>query len=610
MATIYADRTRLDGDYHLGIATGTFALVGDFAADSAALDPSMLAGVTQPLAAAAKTPIGPVADEHRQCDRPHRAQLQRRPARSASSTSPAAARRGSPTPTSSGPDGARARVFGGSGVTYYWPSGGLRIDGNIEMAGGGLAERPGEPSPAARRRADERRRRPRALHRQRAAARADADPLRPGTRRIDRAQHRRAARRAVPRRPRAGAAAADHRPDRPRRQLRLRHLCAVVSFNYLQMSSLQLGATRLPVCPIGPAIIVKRPGGAVLASARVQRPGAERPPRQLAAHLAAAGGQIVGKQFGFNSLAHAARQADVAGRLRRRAADRQLRRRRHSAAISAAPRRRSAMSRCCSATASGTLAVPQQQSQRRQRADGLRPRRRTRASIRCKSDNVHFTLAGDYVRATGALRHPASGTLVTNVNIEHRLSTGAGHATLDVPGLTFGPELPARRAHPPDRRRDRAGQRHDQRPRPDRLDRERQGHLDRRFLDRQPRPRCAVRAGHRASAATIHFNDLLGPDDAAGPGADRQVDQPRHPRRERRDPLPAAAQPAGQDRARRMAVHGRPPDPRGDGAQFRPAERQAADVRGRQGLDAQARSSTASASRSSTRPARSTACCR
>ena len=37
-------------------------MMGDFAADSATLDPSMLAGVTQPLAAAAKTPIGPIAD--------------------------------------------------------------------------------------------------------------------------------------------------------------------------------------------------------------------------------------------------------------------------------------------------------------------------------------------------------------------------------------------------------------------------------------------------------------------------------------------------------------------------------------------------------------------
>jgi translocation and assembly module TamB len=58
-----------------------------------------------------------------------------------------------------------------------------------------------------------------------------------------------------------------------------------------------------------------------------------------------------------------------------------------------------------------------------------------------KSDNVHFTIAGDYVRATGALHHPATGTLVTDVQIEHQLSTGAGHALLDVPGLAFGPNL-------------------------------------------------------------------------------------------------------------------------------------------------------------------------
>src|SRR5213075_189397 len=54
-----------------------------------------------------------------------------------------------------------------------------------------------------------------------------------------------------------------------------------------------------------------------------------------------------------------------------------------------------------------------------------------------KSDDMHLTLAGDYVRATGALRHDS--TLVTNVAIEHQLSSGAGHADLNVPGLTFGP---------------------------------------------------------------------------------------------------------------------------------------------------------------------------
>ena len=39
MGTIYADRTRLNGGYKLGDRDGTFAMVGDFAADSAALDP-------------------------------------------------------------------------------------------------------------------------------------------------------------------------------------------------------------------------------------------------------------------------------------------------------------------------------------------------------------------------------------------------------------------------------------------------------------------------------------------------------------------------------------------------------------------------------------------
>ena len=58
-----------------------------------------------------------------------------------------------------------------------------------------------------------------------------------------------------------------------------------------------------------------------------------------------------------------------------------------------------------------------------------------------RSDNTHFTIAGDYVRATGALHLPANGALITDVSIEHQLSTGEGHATLDVPGLGFGPNF-------------------------------------------------------------------------------------------------------------------------------------------------------------------------
>ena len=91
-------------------------------------------------------------------------------------------------------------------------------------------------------------------------------------------------------------------------------------------------------------------------------------------HLAAAGGQIVGKHFSLNNARHAARQAGLADRLRRLASDRHFRRRRHYAANSAGPRRRSATSRCCSATARAA-GCSARQSHRRQRADRLRPRR-------------------------------------------------------------------------------------------------------------------------------------------------------------------------------------------------------------------------------------------
>src|SRR4029079_19289533 len=57
MGTIFADRTRLNGRYHLNGNIGTSDMAGQYAADSASLGRSMFAGVTEPLAAAAKTPI-------------------------------------------------------------------------------------------------------------------------------------------------------------------------------------------------------------------------------------------------------------------------------------------------------------------------------------------------------------------------------------------------------------------------------------------------------------------------------------------------------------------------------------------------------------------------
>src|SRR5206468_11135197 len=127
----------LAGAYHLGIGAGMFHLVGDYAAESAALEPGMLAGVTGPLAAAAKTPIGPVATG-----------IGNAISRTASNFNIAGQIRVANFPGGGaarvnsanviGPNGARARISGGTGVTYYWPAAALRIDSNIQMAGGGL----------------------------------------------------------------------------------------------------------------------------------------------------------------------------------------------------------------------------------------------------------------------------------------------------------------------------------------------------------------------------------------------------------------------------------------------------------------------------------------
>jgi hypothetical protein len=438
MGTIYADRTRLNGGYKLGIRDGTFALVGDYAADSAALDPSMLAGVTQPLAAAAKTPIGPIAKSigdavtrtARNFNSAGKIRVVNFPGGGAARISSA---------DIIGPNGARARVFGGSGVTYYWPSGGLRIDGNIETTGGGL--------PNARM----------ALRQRRAGAPmsgvADIAPYSVNGTRLALTPIR-----FGPGPGGSTALSTVAQLDGPFPNGRVRALrlpitgqigsggsfafgtsCAVVSFNYLQTGSLQLGATRLPICPIGPAMIVKRPGGPVLASARFTGPVLNGRLGTSPLHVAAAGGRVVGQEFSLNSVGmrlgkptspivfDASRLtgtfigADVRGKFGGA-----------KATIGNVP--------LLLGDASGSWLI-RKSNLSVDSALTVSDRDANPRFYPLKSDDVHFTLGGDYVRANGALHHPASGNLVTNVTIEHKLSTGAGHADLDVPGLAFGPNF-------------------------------------------------------------------------------------------------------------------------------------------------------------------------
>ena len=55
------------------------------------------------------------------------------------------------------------------------------------------------------------------------------------------------------------------------------------------------------------------------------------------------------------------------------------------------------------------------------------------------SQDVTLDLVGGVIRAGGTLRTPGNGVAVTDVSLTHDLRDGTGGATLAVPGITFGP---------------------------------------------------------------------------------------------------------------------------------------------------------------------------
>ncbi|MGZ2412833.1 translocation and assembly module TamB [Sphingomonas sp. F9_3S_D5_B_2] len=438
MATIYADRTALNGRYALGTRAGTFVLVGNVLADSAKLDPSMMAGVTQPLAAASATPIGPIASAMggaiirtaNNFDTSGELRVVNFPGGGAARIQNAAIH---------GPQGAQARIVGGSGVTYYWPAGALRIDTNIQMGGGGLPNgrvtlrqpRPGAPMNGV----------------------AVIAPYSAGGARLAMAPIRFAD--AGGGRTRLSTAAQLDGPFPNGRVVALRvpiegHVgqggsfafgtaCEVVSFNYLETGPLKLGPTRLPVCPVGAAMISKTGSGPLLMGARMNSPVLNGRIGSSPLHVAAASGRIVGKQFNFDRM------------------EMRLGRSASPIVFKAAHLSGSFLSSGFGGVfsgAGGTVGnVPLVMSDAtgkwsfinsNLKVDGamlVADRDPNPRFYPLRSNDMHFTLAGDYVRAAGILRHPASGTELTDVSIEHRLSTGAGHASLDVPGIPFGPDL-------------------------------------------------------------------------------------------------------------------------------------------------------------------------
>lgn len=439
LGPISADRTRVQGRYRLSTTQGTFALVGEYGASNATLAPSMLAGITDPLSAAEGTPIGPIATAMARAfrntassfDASGRIRVVNYPGAGAARIETASVR---------ADNGARASLSGGTGVTYYWPSAEMRIDGLLRMRGGGL--------PTGEVRISQ----PRAGGAMSGVARFE--PYRVGDSRLALAPVRFEATAAGATEFSTVAQLDGPFPEGAVRGLRLPisgrigpdgsllvgRRCIVARWEYFEMRDLQLGPARLPICPVGRAIIVQPAGGSLRVNARIDQPNLQGRLGDTPLRVEAAAARIVeGRDFVLDDVA--ARLGSAGSGLSFEA-DR----------LQGTFRGAGITGTFSDAEATiGNVPILLSDADAEWRfyqgdltIDGevtvsdLAPDPRF---YPLRSNDFRLTMAGNDIRAGGTLRHPDSGSRVTDVTVLHDLETGAGSAILDVPGLNFGPDL-------------------------------------------------------------------------------------------------------------------------------------------------------------------------
>jgi hypothetical protein len=433
LGTISAERTRVEGKYRLQADRGTLTLVGHYAANGASLDPSMTAGITTGLQATKSTPIGPVA-----------AVMGKALAQSARDFNVAGGLTLVNFPGGGGArvtdanvrtsTGGHARIFGGKGVSFYWPSGVLRLDGTVQMGDGGL------PNGYV------------TLHQQKNGAMTGVGEFQPYTANGSTLSLSTLRFAADPGGTTRFSTVAGLTGSFPGGQVRGLNLpingrmgrgggvwvgerCTAVSFDYLKMQQIQLGKTRLPVCPVGAAIISQPPGGSLRVAGRINQPRLAGRIGESPMTLAAS--SILLAQTGFNG-------SDVALRLGRSQAPLALNAQRLSGTFGA-----NGMGGRIGNADAVIGAVPLKMTEidgkwqfvkNRLAIDGstmVSDRQDPPKFYPLHSNNVHFVMADNRIDATGTLNHPASGTKVMDVDIHHNLDSGSGDADLVVPGITF-----------------------------------------------------------------------------------------------------------------------------------------------------------------------------
>ncbi|HEX8063822.1 MAG TPA: YdbH domain-containing protein [Allosphingosinicella sp.] len=429
---VTAARATIRGRYGLSLDNGGFTLLGDAGVRGASAQ-GPLAGIVAALRSAGGTPAEPVGDA-----------LAAAVSRAGGAFDADAAlrlvngrgfgglrfERLSATARS----GARVELGGRQGLTYYWPSGLTRLDGDLAVSGGGF--------PAMRLSLDQPR--PGAV----ISGTGRIQPMRAGNSRLALGDIGFTA--APGGETRVSTVATI---DGPLDNGWVRGLvlpiagrldgrggfafgttCASARFEALQVGSLRLGRTALPLCPTGRALVWKTAGGRVSGGAELRSP-------RFAGTLGASSLTVAGSRLRFGLAGPGFTAADLEVRLGAH--------RFGLGSLTGDFGKSGATGRF--ADLSGKLGnVPLLMSGGRGswRMNGADLALAGEMRIADEADPPRFyplvtrdfqlNLADNRIKAGGWLDDPETGTRIVRADIGHDLATGRGRAELAVPGIAFG----------------------------------------------------------------------------------------------------------------------------------------------------------------------------
>jgi hypothetical protein len=329
--------------------------------------------------------------------------------------------------------GARLTLGGGQGLTYHWPSGLARLDGDLTLAGGGLPamrlslsqKRPGAPIRGV----------------------GQIQPMRVGDSRLALADFRFTAAPGGATRVETVATIDGPLGDGWVRGLILPiagrldgrggfafgERCTPARFEALRFGSLRLGRTLLPLCPTGRALVWKAPGGRIAGGAELRQP-------RFAGTLGASPLSVAGSRLGFGLQGPSFAASDVAVRLAANRFD--LDSLTGDFGKSGITGRFAGLS---GKLANVPLLVSQGSGTWRLKGADLGMAGEMRVSDELDPPRFYplvardfrLTLADNQIKAGGWLDDPETGTRIVHADIGHSLATGRGKAALDVPGIRF-----------------------------------------------------------------------------------------------------------------------------------------------------------------------------